>query len=87
MAAEREKKETFCIACGFPKSRKEMGLTASDPRAAEWQRIAFCKVDLHFCNDCWEERKLWLTDGIRGAAEREEEFLRSGMKVASGDHT
>ena len=82
-----EKKETFCICCGLPKARREMGLTAVDQRAPIWQMCTFANVTLHFCSKCWTEREGWLKDGIRGASEREEAQLRNGVKLATGDFT
>lgn len=86
--AERVKRETFCIACGMPISRAEMGLTAADTKAAEWQDCLFANVTLHFCTLCWNERKQWLTEGIRGAVEREERALKDGSTARiAGNYT
>jgi len=68
---KKEKKpETFCLFCGMPMAREEMGVTISDPRAAEWDEKTFANVVVHGCSSCWKERKQWLEQGIRGADER-----------------
>ena len=72
-----EKLETFCICCGDPIPRKEMGLTVTDDRAPQWEDKTPLKITLHFCASCWETRKLWLTQGIRGAVERKNARLKN----------
>jgi len=69
----REKKpETFCLFCGMPISREELGITVQDERASEWNTKGFVNVTIHGCDACWAERKAWLEAGIRGADERKE---------------
>jgi hypothetical protein len=83
-----EKRETWCMGCGDPITRSDMGLTAIDERAAEWGETDFCKVKLHFCRSCWNERKEWLKEGIRGAVERQEAKVRAPNAIGKqGDYT
>lgn len=46
-----------------------------DQRAPEWQECTFANVTIHVCTQCWLERKEWLKAGIRGADEREKQYL------------
>jgi len=77
--AEREKRETFCFCCGRPLARKEVAATLTDSRIPEWDLRSFANMTIHIGTCCWESRKQWLQQGIRGAVEREEQSLRQGM--------
>lgn len=83
MSAEKEKLETFCMCCGDPLARKDLGATMQDPRVPEWQEGTFMQITaFHICKKCWLERKQWLAAGIRGAVTRQEERLKEDAKKA-----
>ena len=70
-----KKPETFCLFCGMPMTRDEMGITARDIRAADWSEHDFVEVTIHGCKPCLRVRKQWLKEGIRGADERRKQDI------------
>jgi len=77
----REKKpDTFCIFCGMPITKEEVGMTVTDSRAADWDAHEFVQVVLHACVPCKKERLQWLKDGLRGADERKAAFAIMAAK-------
>jgi hypothetical protein len=80
-----KKPDTFCIFCGLPLTRQEVGLTVSDQRAADWDAHEFVQVSFHACVPCKKERLQWLADGLRGADERKAAYAQ--MTAKSQDFT